>query len=216
MKSMVAVVVLVVLVLTGGVGYGLKHSSKNNSAVTALAVSDINEVGGLGVASAAKTNEPQATGLLGAGNSNAAEATLQSNVGQSGSSSPSQSYGPETFGVYDKQKDDQTGSYIDFEVGTGNIATSDKDVAMLYKGYLTNGQMFDQSRSDGNGKLQTFDFNLTNGAVIEGWKQTIVGMKVGGIRRLIIPPAVGYGASGNGPIPPNAVLVFDVQLVAVK
>jgi FKBP-type peptidyl-prolyl cis-trans isomerase len=81
-----------------------------------------------------------------------------------------------------------------------------------YTGWLTNGQKFDSSRDRG----QPFAFPLGGGRVIQGWDQGVVGMRVGGQRRLIIPPNMGYGASGaGGVIPPNAMLIFDVELLGV-
>lgn len=97
-------------------------------------------------------------------------------------------------------------------IGTGAEATTGKHVVMNYIGRLTNGTKFDASCDRG----QTFDFDLGAGRVIQGWDQGIVGMKVGGIRRLIIPSSLGYGPSGQGPIPPNAALIFDVELIAIQ
>ncbi len=98
-------------------------------------------------------------------------------------------------------------------LGSGDEATAGKPIVMNYVGRLVDGTQFDTSC----GKQSPFEFNLGQGQVIPGWDQGIVGMKVGGIRRLIIPANLGYGAAGaNGVIPPNAALVFDVELVAVK
>jgi peptidylprolyl isomerase len=98
-------------------------------------------------------------------------------------------------------------------IGSGAEAVSGKMVVMNYIGRLVDGTQFDTSC----GKPSPFQFNLGQGQVIVGWDQGIVGMKVGGIRRLIIPANLGYGAAGaGGVIPPNAALVFDVELVAVK
>jgi peptidylprolyl isomerase len=98
-------------------------------------------------------------------------------------------------------------------IGSGAEAVSGKMVVMNYIGRLTDGTQFDTSC----GKPSPFEFNLGGGQVIAGWDQGIVGMKVGGIRRLIIPASLGYGAAGaGGVIPPNAALVFDVELIEVK
>jgi peptidylprolyl isomerase len=98
-------------------------------------------------------------------------------------------------------------------IGSGAEAVSGKMVVMNYIGRLTDGTQFDTSC----GKPSPFEFNLGQGQVIAGWDQGIVGMKVGGIRRLIIPANLGYGAAGaGGVIPPNAALVFDVELIEVK
>ncbi|GAC1391552.1 MAG: hypothetical protein NVSMB46_04510 [Candidatus Saccharimonadales bacterium] len=119
--------------------------------------------------------------------------------------------GPETFSQYDQYKDSKTSLFGDIKVGTGGEATAGKKVAVSYSGWLTSGQLFDQS---GSGK--PFAFVLGSHTVIPGWEEGIAGLKVGGKRRLIVPPAAGYGTQGKGPIPPNAVLIFDVELVAVQ
>ena len=100
----------------------------------------------------------------------------------------------------------------DQSLGTGAEAIAGKPIVMNYIGRLVDGTQFDTSC----GKGSPFEFNLGRGQVIQGWDQGIVGMKVGGKRRLIIPSNLGYGPSGSGPIPPNAALVFDVELVAVQ
>ncbi len=101
--------------------------------------------------------------------------------------------------------------YADTLVCQGREAKSGDMLSMNYTGMLSNGTVFDSS-SRGGRPLQ---FQLGVGQVIQGWDQGIVGMKVGSKRRLIIPPALGYGASGQGPIPPNATLIFDVELVSI-
>ena len=99
----------------------------------------------------------------------------------------------------------------DIAVGTGAEATTGKTVRLNYTGWLTNGQQFDSNTSGG---LEPFV--LGNRRVVEGWDRGIVGMKVGGRRRLVIGSALGYGAGGNGPIPPNATMVFVVELLSVN
>ena len=96
----------------------------------------------------------------------------------------------------------------------GVVATKGKTVSVHYTGTLTNGTKFDSSLDRG----QPIEFLLGAGMVIKGWDQGIEGMKVGGKRKLTIPPELAYGARGTpgGPIPPNATLVFDVELVTVK
>jgi len=102
----------------------------------------------------------------------------------------------------------------DIVAGSGAAAAAGNTVTMQYTGWLDNGTMFDSSRSAGR---QPFDVtDLGNGPVIKGWNEGIVGMKLGGVRRLVIPPALGYGAGGSPPvIPPNATLTFDVQLLCI-
>jgi FKBP-type peptidyl-prolyl cis-trans isomerase len=104
--------------------------------------------------------------------------------------------------------------YWDIRVGTGALAKEGSHVRVHYTGWLANGKKFDSSVDAG----QPFDFTIGNGEVIKGWEEGVAGMKVGGKRQLRIPPALGYGAEGTpgGPIPPNANLIFDVQLLGVQ
>jgi FKBP-type peptidyl-prolyl cis-trans isomerase len=104
--------------------------------------------------------------------------------------------------------------YWDIRVGNGDLAKEGSHVRVHYTGWLTNGKKFDSSVDAG----KPFDFTIGNGEVIKGWEEGVAGMKVGGKRQLRIPPALGYGADGTpgGPIPPNATLIFDVQLLGVQ
>lgn len=97
--------------------------------------------------------------------------------------------------------------------GTGDEAVAGKTVDVHYTGWLTNGTKFDSSVDRG----RPFSFRLGAGEVIAGWDQGVAGMKVGGKRKLTIPPTLGYGARGaGGVIPPNATLVFEVELLGVR
>lgn len=102
--------------------------------------------------------------------------------------------------------------YWDIKAGTGALAKDGSHVTVHYTGWLTTGKKFDSSVD----AKQPFDFTIAQGDVIKGWDEGVAGMKVGGKRQLRIPPELGYGASGSGPIPPNATLIFDIQLLAVK
>lgn len=96
--------------------------------------------------------------------------------------------------------------------GAGDEAVSGKKVTVHYVGTLTNGKKFDSSRDRGQG----FSFQLGAGRVIKGWDQGVAGMKVGGVRKLTIPPHLAYGERGFGDvIPPNSTLVFEVELLSV-
>lgn len=97
--------------------------------------------------------------------------------------------------------------------GAGAEAVAGKSVTVHYVGTLTNGNKFDSSRDRGQG----FTFRLGAGMVIAGWDQGVAGMKVGELRKLTIPPELGYGARGYPPvIPANSTLVFEVELLSVK
>jgi len=97
-------------------------------------------------------------------------------------------------------------------VGSGAAAASGQKVSVHYTGWLTSGAKFDSSKDRGD----PFIFPLGKGHVIKGWDEGVQGMKVGGKRKLTIPPALGYGARGaGGVIPPNAELHFDVELLGV-
>lgn len=98
------------------------------------------------------------------------------------------------------------------QAGTGVEAKNGDTVTVDYVGTLTTGQKFDASRDHG----QPFSFPLGAGQVIKGWDQGVVGMKVGEKRRLTIPPALGYGANGAGPIPPNSTLIFEIELLKLN
>ena len=96
--------------------------------------------------------------------------------------------------------------------GNGDEAVAGHNVEVHYTGWLTDGTEFDSSHN----RNQTFNFKLGAGQVIAGWDQGVAGMKVGGTRKLTIPPDMGYGERGaGGVIPPNATLIFKVELISV-
>ena len=103
--------------------------------------------------------------------------------------------------------------YEELIVGDGDEAAAGHHVTVHYTGWLTDGTKFDSSLD----RNQAFQFQLGAGQVIRGWDEGVKGMRIGGKRKLTIPPDMGYGAAGaGGVIPPNATLVFDVELLDVK
>ncbi|MES2125330.1 MAG: FKBP-type peptidyl-prolyl cis-trans isomerase [Gemmatimonadota bacterium] len=105
-----------------------------------------------------------------------------------------------------------SGMYIrDITVGSGPEVQIGQTISMRYSGALITGMVFDAT-----GNKAPYPFQLGGGRVIEGWERGAIGMRVGGVRQLIIPPALGYGASGMGPIPGNAILVFTVEVMAAE
>lgn len=102
--------------------------------------------------------------------------------------------------------------YDDLTVGDGAVAAAGQRVTVHYTGWLTDGRKFDSSKDRG----QPFTFNLGAGQVIRGWDEGVAGMCIGGTRKLTIPAQLGYGARGaGGVIPPNATLVFEVELLGI-
>jgi FKBP-type peptidyl-prolyl cis-trans isomerase FkpA len=100
----------------------------------------------------------------------------------------------------------------DTVVGEGRTAVTGRDIVVHYAGWLADGTQFDCSRE----KMDPFEFTLGKKEVMDGWEEGLRGMKVGGKRRLVIPPALAYGAAGAGDtIPPNETLTFEVELLSV-
>jgi FKBP-type peptidyl-prolyl cis-trans isomerase FkpA len=105
----------------------------------------------------------------------------------------------------------------DLKVGDGAEAVNGKVITVNYTGWLYDASQANQKGTQFDTSIgkSPYSFRLGAGQVIQGWDRGVAGMKVGGSRRLVIPPSLGYGAAGNGPIPGNATLVFDVDLLAV-
>jgi FKBP-type peptidyl-prolyl cis-trans isomerase FkpA len=102
--------------------------------------------------------------------------------------------------------------FQDIQTGSAPTAIPGRWVSVLYRGWLANGTLFDQAQDPRDPLV----FQLGRGQVIAGWDEGVAGMRVGGIRKLVIPPSLGYGDRPTGPIPANSVLVFEVQLLGVQ
>lgn len=116
------------------------------------------------------------------------------------------------YSQYEKYKSEAAALYMDLQAGSDEEAKYGMTLTVNYRGRLTDGRIFDESYA----RKQPLSFVLGANQVIAGWEQGLVGMKVGGKRRLIVPPAVGYGDKPQGGIPANSVLVFDVELLDAK
>jgi peptidylprolyl isomerase len=102
--------------------------------------------------------------------------------------------------------------YYDIVKGTGTTAEAGNTVSVHYSGWLEDGTQFDSSVDRG----EPFTLTLGAGGVIPGWEEGLLGMQVGGKRQLRIPAALAYGETGSGPIPPNATIIFDIELLDVQ
>jgi len=121
-------------------------------------------------------------------------------------------YAAELHVDFSKMTRTASGLYLqDLTVGTGAEARTGNTVRVTYSGWLHDGTLFDSSTDPADPLV----FQLGGGIVIPGWDEGIVGMRVGGLRKLVVPPSLGYGNRTIGPIPANSVLVFDVALVGI-
>jgi FKBP-type peptidyl-prolyl cis-trans isomerase len=143
----------------------------------------------------------------------------QSQNGQNSGGSGDSSGGnidPSKLAQYEKYKNNKSALFADIQKGTGAALISGKQANVTYKGWLTNGALIDQSPVSSNGQPQPFNFKMGAHQVITGWEEGLYGMKAGGARLIIVPPAVGYGDQAHGSVPANALLLFEVHLISVK
>lgn len=207
--------VAVALVL-GGAGLwwhghtGRKAKSVDSQTVgnhmIALGQNDSSDSGGLSVSGQADN-----LGQLGGNGSG------QSKTSGSGSGSGSSGgVDPSTFSQYDKYQSNNSALFGDIQTGNGTQLGAGQKASIYYKAWLTNGALVDQSPVSSSGQPQPYSFTLGAHQVIPGLEEGIFGMKAGGKRLVIVPPAVGYGSQGQGAVPPNAIMIFEVQLVSVQ
>jgi FKBP-type peptidyl-prolyl cis-trans isomerase len=221
-KWTIAIVVGAVLIVGASAYFGWKIKAKDDATVAANtevagAMSlNPNAVQSETISLQPKPAEPKDPNALSVNDSSNTSANLGSGSRQQVSTSGSNaSSANQDFSQYEQYKDKNEVFFGEIKAGTGAEAVKDKQLAVTYKGYLTNGQVFDQSRVN-NGQLQPLLFTLGAGQLIPGFEQGVAGMKVGGTRRVIIPPSLGYGDKAQGGIPANSVLVFDITLTAAQ
>ncbi len=215
---------VVIGLLAGGfVVWNNRHDKTDQSLASSSAAGDDRPVSQNSIPLTQTGPAAPDTGGLSVTSSNAASSVSQldgssqkQSTGGTNSSSAGKAPDPSTFGEYEKYKTAEHALFGEMQVGNGAELTANHKAAVYYRGWLTNGQLFDQSRAGSDSKLQPFVFTMGAHQVIAGWEEALAGMKVGGVRLVIIPPVVGYGTTGQGSIPPNAVLVFQVQLAAVE
>ncbi len=140
----------------------------------------------------------------------------QGAAGGNSSSGGSGGVDTSTFVQYDKYKNNKDALFGDIKPGDGTALMPGHKATVYYKGWLTNGALIDKSPVSAGGQPQPYTFTMGAHEVIPGWEEAMYGMKARGTRLLIIPPPVGYGSQGKGAVPPNAVLVFEVQLISVQ
>lgn len=218
-ENVVAASVVIVVVGSTIGGYWLYHTwsqnrdSKTNADQTTAYTDTSNQTS----SPSYTQNTPQQQQQQSTGGNNSQSQVLSGSTSNPSSTSANSSsntatLNPAEFGMYTKYASSTTAMFVDIAGGTGAEATAGKKVSVNYIGWLTNGTIFDQNQD----ATKPFTFTLGAGDVIRGWEQTILGMKVGGERLLIIPPSVGYGNTANGPIPANSVLVFRAKLINVE
>lgn len=215
-KNTLFMVAGLVLIIVLGVGGFLSHNSDRHKKQVAAAKQTVgNHLISLDQSSPSSNSsglsvsgQADSLGQLGTNNKSAGTG--------SGSSSSSNDLDPSTFAQYDKYQSSPNALIGEIQPGSGAALAVGQKASIYYKVWLTNGTPVDQSPVSASGQPQPFNLTLGAHQVIPGLEQGIDGMKVGGKRLIIIPPAVGYGAQGQGVIPPNAVLVFEVQLVSAQ
>jgi peptidylprolyl isomerase len=174
-----------------------------------LALASLTSCGG----ESANQNGARGNSNVGANANRAASAVLNSNVQVVNSNTASANANTSAASAQGEVTLPSGLKYIDVKQGTGPVPTPGQMVAVHYTGWLENGTKFDSSLDRG----QPYTFAIVTGSVIRGWHEGIKTMKEGGKRKLIIPPQLAYGARGYPPvIPPNATLIFDIELVDVK
>ncbi len=205
--SLGSIMVLSIFAIGGYVFYSINSSNNKANKVVSKTTSS---------SSGSSSLEVTDNSGLGGGLGNEAQ-SLGASTEKSTANSAQESK-KQNFTEYEKYKAEKSALFGDVKPGTGNEVKINDKVSIYYKGYLTNGEIFDNQWPAKEGdKPKPYDFEVSSSSsVLPGLKQGIIGMKVGGTRRVIIPPAVGYGERGQGSIPPDSVLIMDVELLSVS
>ncbi|MCU0667643.1 MAG: FKBP-type peptidyl-prolyl cis-trans isomerase [Patescibacteria group bacterium] len=213
--SVLAVVIIVIVALVVWLIYD-KNETNNQSAITSGGTIQLNQNKSANdtISLEPKASEQNNPNTLSVTDSASSSTNLGSGNRPQTNNSPTSK--KEDFSQYEQYKDKNEIFFGEIAVGNGPEAAKDKQLAVTYTGYLTNGQVFDQSRPANNGQLQPLLFTLGAGQLIPGFELGVNGMKVGGTRRVIIPPSLGYGDKVQGQIPANSVLIFDISLTAAQ
>lgn len=212
-NTIISTVVLLVVLVSGGLLWSYHSRGEQQTTAAKQTVGDhrisLNQPsaetssGGLSV-----KGQADSLGQLG-GNSKQSQTS-------GGGNSSSGSLDPASLAQYEKYQTSPNALMGDIQPGTGTELGVGQKANIYYKVWLTSGVLVDQSPASANGQRQPFSFTLGGHQVVSGLEQGVAGMKAGGKRLVIVPPAVGYGAQGRGNIPPNAVLVFEIQLISVQ
>jgi len=209
-KETIIAIVLGVVMLSAlaGIGFAVWKSSGSNKTTQNITKK--------------KASPPSTDGGLNVGNNSGIGGGLDGNAQNLGSSqgvagdNTTNNQKP-NFSDYEKYKDEKSALYADIKKGDGKEVAVKNKVSIYYKGYLLNGEVFDNQWPAKEGDTpKPFVFEIGTNTIIPGLQQGLVGMKVGGKRLIIVPPAVGYGEKGQGSIPPDSVLVFEVDLLKVE
>ncbi|HVX47748.1 MAG TPA: FKBP-type peptidyl-prolyl cis-trans isomerase [Candidatus Saccharimonadales bacterium] len=211
------VLVAALMIVGGGLWWHAAHSrhTKQLSDNSSNASTTDNPNIALGQDSAGLNVSGQASELGQLGNNSGGQS--QGGQGSNNNAGNSNSgINPASFSQYDKYQSSKDALFGDIQKGTGPQLTAGHGASIYYKVWLTNGALVDQSPLSSSGQPQPYSFTLGGHQVIPGLEEGVYGMKMGGQRLIIVPPAVGYGSKGQGSVPPGAVMVFQVQLVNVK
>lgn len=207
---------ILALLLAGGVLWWHGHNKPRQLSLAAGTTSNPNVSLDQGSEDSSGLNVSGQASNLGQLNGDQSQSGQSGQSGAGGNSSSGSSVDTSTFAAYNKYRNNKDALFGDMKKGGGGALTAGKQAGIYYKVWLTNGALIDQSPVSASGQPQPFSFKLGAHQVITGLEEGVYGMKVGGSRLVIVPPAVGYGSQAHASVPADSVLVFEVQLVSVR